>query len=648
VVVKPENWISGDTFPGTEVEEYPAVQADTTLTGFKNNKATILNLKENTTYLYRVGNDDQWSETNSFITNSFGNNSDFNFLFAGDPQIGASGNSDNDTIGWNNTLVRSLNEFPRTSFLLSSGDQINDKNTSEETQYEGFLYPLAMRSISVATNVGNHDNGSIKYSEHYNMPNISELGTSTNTGAVSGDYWYTYNGVLFISINSNNSSIATHKQFMESVIQDHKADARWTVVSFHHSIFSVANHYSDADVQQLRTNLSPIFSDLGIDMVLMGHDHYYTRTYMMDGSNPVKPVGYDVTKGEVAPSRVTDPQKGQVLYITANSSSGSKYYSKNSQLSSGWPEYVAVQDQSNRQTISNVEITDTSLTISTYYTDQTNLTLMDSFTINKSPKMEPPVIQIPQVPVGEQETMEQGSTFDPMKSVGAVDSNGLNITDRIIVEGMVDTNTVGTYTLTYRVTDIQGNITTFVRTVIVKEALIDNQVPVFVMPELKFNTIELNSEFNPFEGVLANDSKDGDVTFRIFVTGAIDVTKEGTYTLVYSVSDKTGNETTFKRVLTVVGKNIVDTNNGSGNPQENPIQNDSGNPQVNPVQNEIGNPQDSLNQIDDGSQISSSQNNGVLTGDTVEIVSYVIFIAISGGILFLLPLRKKFNKTKLE
>ena len=106
----------------------------------------------------------------------------------------------------------------------------------------------------------------------------------------------------------------------------------------------------------------------------MGHDHYYTRTYMMEGGNPVVPEGNDVSKGEQAPTSVTDPEEGQVLYITANSASGSKYYSRNSELASGMPDYVAVQDQSNRENITNVEVTDNSFTVTTYYTDTDQLT----------------------------------------------------------------------------------------------------------------------------------------------------------------------------------------------------------------------------------------------------------------------------------
>ncbi|WP_303620637.1 metallophosphoesterase [Hungatella hathewayi] len=68
---------------------------------------------------------------------------------------------------------------------------------------------------------------------------------------------------------------------MKQVLDENGADADWTVVTFHHSIYSTASHESDNDIIQRRAELSPVFTELGIDVVLMGHDHVYTRSYMM-------------------------------------------------------------------------------------------------------------------------------------------------------------------------------------------------------------------------------------------------------------------------------------------------------------------------------------------------------------------------------
>ena len=466
VAEKPADYQEGDDFPTDSAQSYAAGQASSQVSGFNSNKATIINLKENTSYIYRVGNDEGWSNTYEFTTQSFGDGDEFSFLFAGDPQIGASGNAGSDTENWQNTMRRSLNTFPETSFLISAGDQVNSNN--DDAQYDGFLSPEVIRSIPLAVNVGNHDNGNERYTDYYNMPNLSSLGTSGNTGSGSGDYWFMYNGTLFMSLNSNNVNTSEHKAFLEDAL-DKNPNALWTVVTFHHSTYSVANHYTDSDVIQRRAELSPVFSELGIDVVLMGHDHYYTRTYMMEGSNPVIPEGNNVQLGEEAPSIVTNPEEGQVFYLTANSASGSKYYSKNGSLGTGWPEYVAVQDQSNRTSITNVTVTDKEFRMDTYYTDSDDqLELMDSFTIRRT---EAPEITVPSSESGMTE-ITKGQAFNPMTGVSAADCDGNDLTDRIFVTvyaqngdnetqvQYVDTSKTGAYRIVYEVTDNYGKTVT--------------------------------------------------------------------------------------------------------------------------------------------------------------------------------------------
>ncbi|MBJ8193249.1 metallophosphoesterase, partial [Bacillus cereus] len=89
---------------------------------------------------------------------------------------------------------------------------------------------------------------------------------------------YSYNDVLFMSINTNNLSTAEHQAFLTSGIAAYKEqnggkDPLWKIVILHHSIYSTAGHAVNADIIQRRNELSPIFNNLGIDAVLMGHDH---------------------------------------------------------------------------------------------------------------------------------------------------------------------------------------------------------------------------------------------------------------------------------------------------------------------------------------------------------------------------------------
>ena len=324
--------------------------------GFYSNQATMTGLEENTTYVYRVVNGNTISQIYTFETGDFDDG--YSFILAGDPQIGA-GNTETDTVGWDETLDTAIVQLD-PDFLVSAGDQVNTNNN--ETQYTGYLND-ALTYLTSATTIGNHDSGSAAYNEHFNLPNESTQLGATTAGT---DYWFVYDNTLFMVINSNNRSTAEHKEFMESAIAQNP-DVRWKTVVFHHSVYSTASHVNDGDIIERREELPPVMSELGIDAVLMGHDHVYTRTYMMNGTTP------DDSQG--VQSEVTNPEG--VLYLTANSASGSKYYD----IAAPEAAYSAVMDQSYRRTITDIHVTDTSYTMTTYYMD--TMEVLDTFTINK-------------------------------------------------------------------------------------------------------------------------------------------------------------------------------------------------------------------------------------------------------------------------
>lgn len=331
--------------------------------GFYYNQATLANLEENTKYVYRVVNGDQVSQIYDFTTKDF--DGSYNFIFAGDPQIGASGSASKDTEGWDKTLSDSINKF-NPNFILSAGDQVN--TASDENQYSGYLDHEELTSVPQATTIGNHDSSSNAYTQHFNLPNETAKGET----AAGTDYWYVYNNTLFMNINTNNTSTAEHKAFMKEAIKENQ-DVRWKVVVFHHSVYSVASHSVESSILKRREELTPVFDDLGIDVVLMGHDHVYVRSNMMKGMK-VSQETKDLTS-------VTDPEG--ILYLTANSASGSKYYDIKTNIST---DFVAKMDQSKQRSISNIEVSENSFKVTTYlYNSNDNQwSTLDEFTINKS------------------------------------------------------------------------------------------------------------------------------------------------------------------------------------------------------------------------------------------------------------------------
>lgn len=356
---------NADVVDGVMPETAAAFQATATGAndGQYSNQVTVTGLEAGVTYAYQLVNGEDRSEIHTFTTGSKGA---FSFAYVGDPQIGAGGNVVNDTNGWANTLnqVATSDIFSDISFMLSAGDQVN--NASSESEYDGYLNHEALAGLPVATVIGNHDSGSDAYNEHFNLANES---TEYGTTAAGGDSWFVYNNVLFLVLNSNDQSAAEHKAFMEAAIAANP-DVDWKIVTFHHSLYTVASHAYDSDILSRRQNWVPIFDELGIDVVLQGHDHVYCRSYIMDGLTPITDAS---TYNDAGYSSITNPDG--ILYVTANSGSGSKTYNiKNETFA-----YSAVQNQEHIANVSKITVSDEAFTITTYRA--TDMSVIDTFTI---------------------------------------------------------------------------------------------------------------------------------------------------------------------------------------------------------------------------------------------------------------------------
>src|ERR1700754_1143294 len=222
--------INGE-FPANPTS-YSASLTANVVNGGYNGHATLDGLQENTAYSYRVGSEGSWSPTYQFKTHAFAGN--FDFLFFGDPQIGSSGDVAKDAAGWQDTLNVALAANPDTELLESGGDQVETANT--EAQWNAFLGSDKLRQYPWAPTIGNHDVGGKAYEQHFWTPNTDRsapfyAGSSTTTSG--GDYWYIFKGVLFIHLNSNayaNGADAAHINYVTSVVQAHKAEAKHIVL----------------------------------------------------------------------------------------------------------------------------------------------------------------------------------------------------------------------------------------------------------------------------------------------------------------------------------------------------------------------------------------------------------------------------------
>ena len=133
-------------------------------------------------------------------------------------------------------------------------------------------------------------------------------------------------------------------------------------------------------------------------------------------------------------------------------------------------------------------------------------------------------------------TIEVGSIYTDAGAT-ATDNYDGDITLSIVTVNPVDATTVGVYTLTYNVTDANGNVAVEVtRTVNV----LDRTVPVITLLGDATATIEVGSIYTD-AGATASDNYDGDITLSIVTVNPVDATTVGVYTLTYNVTDANGN-----------------------------------------------------------------------------------------------------------
>ncbi|MFA1561905.1 M66 family metalloprotease [Aliivibrio fischeri] len=143
--------------------------------------------------------------------------------------------------------------------------------------------------------------------------------------------------------------------------------------------------------------------------------------------------------------------------------------------------------------------------------------------------------------------LAQGAEFDPLAGVKATDDYDGDVTASITVDGVVDTNTAGRYTLTYKAYDNAGS-----ESVVTRQIDVHSEKPVFA--GVNDLTIDAGTAFDPMSGVSASDAEDGDISSKIQVSGNVDINTAGIYTLTYRVIDSASQTVTATRNITVVAE----------------------------------------------------------------------------------------------
>jgi hypothetical protein len=333
---------------GTFAAGYDLIEETGTVTGTASpyvHKVNVINYFEpGESYQYSVSSDGtNWSVYYSFKVPAA--TGPFKFAVITDPQLNTTFDTFNrytptggstPAAGWKQAMEKVV--AAGASFIASCGDQVD--TAGDNTQYTNLFAPDGIKSLPFAPSIGNHDTDqagtNVTFWNRYNLPN--EQAYTGAKGLVGGNYFYLYNNILFVVLNTSpypvqynaaaSSSSAAKPyvdRYKETIIAAKAAHAGkydWLIVQHHKSTASVAVHLADRDIQSyVEAGFEEVMSEQGVDFVIAGHDHVYARSYPLQGKGNGQVSVPDKTKGG---NPVHNP--GNPIYFTFTTASGLKYY----------------------------------------------------------------------------------------------------------------------------------------------------------------------------------------------------------------------------------------------------------------------------------------------------------------------------------
>ena len=151
-------------------------------------------------------------------------------------------------------------------------------------------------------------------------------------------------------------------------------------------------------------------------------------------------------------------------------------------------------------------------------------------------------------------TITQGTKFNPLEKVTAEDKEEGEIKEIEVVKNEVNEKEIGNYEVTYKAVDSYKNETEKTITVTV----VENQVPIINATN---QTIYLEEEFNPLEGVTAIDPEDGEIKDIEVIENTVKTSEVGEYKVIYQVKDTFGNVVT-KEIKVTVAEKVLEEKDG--------------------------------------------------------------------------------------
>jgi len=248
-------------------------------------RVELKKLKKGTKYLYRIVDNGIPSETRSFTTAT--GKKEWKFIAFADFQL-----------QFNNLthpLVATIKSVAGDANLAVCSGDITDFGSNEAEWRHMMDHPVWNDMVFAAT-PGDHAYWCHDQSHPIMMRenpdffrhffNLPSNGIAECTGS---NYYFFYNNILFIGLDMCDSNTVKsdifekEAEWLKKIAAQYKGKYRWLVVLGHKSIFG--SPVTDSGVvKYIQPLFAPAFKEAGVDLVISGHDHKYSRTHEIDGT----------------------------------------------------------------------------------------------------------------------------------------------------------------------------------------------------------------------------------------------------------------------------------------------------------------------------------------------------------------------------
>lgn len=258
--------------------------------------AAIVHGLSNGFYEYQVGAEGRWSDIAEFEVKSPSDSDTIQFIQVGDQQ----GWIEKEYTVWG-IVLDEINKKHQYDFMINVGDiSQNGGARSYEWRYYYDQAPILKNKCHMTT-CGNND---LTYDEVVDKkidPIAFTWYSCVENAPFISCYSWNYGYIHFICINSNvlNPEIATEQiEWLKKDMAKEENKKRWTIVYMHEA------PYTHTRSERLVPFINP-FAELGVDLVLCGHHHRYTRSKRMGALGPNKenresPTGFYCVMGQAA------------------------------------------------------------------------------------------------------------------------------------------------------------------------------------------------------------------------------------------------------------------------------------------------------------------------------------------------------------